>query len=47
MSGTAALRTILSEVDPSWHGDGPDRIEPELLAAARNSALGPDRKSVV
>ncbi|KWS05224.1 hypothetical protein AZ78_2775 [Lysobacter capsici AZ78] len=40
MSGTAALRTILSEVDPSWHGDGPDRIEPELLAAARNSALG-------
>lgn len=40
MSTTAALRTILTEIDPSWHGTGNDRIAPELLAAARESALG-------
>jgi hypothetical protein len=40
MSTAAALRTILTEVDPSWHGTGNDRIAPELLAAARDSAIG-------
>lgn len=40
MNSPAALRTILAEVDPSWHDDGPQRIDAGLLAAARDSALG-------
>lgn len=40
MSTAAALRTILTEADPSWHGTGADAIAPELLAAARDSAIG-------
>ncbi|MEH6422404.1 hypothetical protein [Pseudomonas sp. CGJS7] len=40
MSTAAALRTILAGIDPSWHGTGNDRIAPELLNAARDSAIG-------
>ncbi|QQP94677.1 hypothetical protein [Lysobacter enzymogenes] len=36
----AALRAVLTETDASWHGRGDERIAPELLAAARDSALG-------
>ncbi|MGJ7904803.1 hypothetical protein, partial [Lysobacter sp. 1R34A] len=40
MSASMALRTILTEVDPSWHGAGTDTIDPELLVSARQSPLG-------
>ena len=36
----AALRAVLTETDASWHGRGDERIAPELLAAARDSAIG-------
>ncbi len=40
MSRATALRTILAEVDASWHGEGSERIAPELIAPAAGSALG-------